>query len=109
VPAQSASYDGRGKLSLDMLCRTWGIAGKPDTIDGGQVGDFAEAGRFDEIAQYCEHDVVATYKVWLRHELFAGRLTPQGHADSEAVLADHISMRGKFHLQAFLASSNAAS
>lgn len=97
-----ASYDGRGKVSLDVLCRTWGIPGKPDTIDGSQVGDFSEAGRFEEIGQYCEHDVVATYKVWLRHELFAGRLTPAGFAESEAALADYIFGAGKFHLHAFL-------
>jgi 3'-5' exonuclease len=104
-----ASYDGRGKVSLDMLCRTWGIPGKPDTIDGSQVSDFAEAGRFNEIAQYCEHDVVATYKVWLRHELFAGRLTPQAYTDSEAALSDHIFLKGKFHLHAFMASGEIAS
>jgi hypothetical protein len=26
-------------------------------------------------AEYCETDVVNTYRVWLRHELFRGRLT----------------------------------
>ncbi len=86
-----------------------GIPGKPDTIDGSQVSDFAEAGRFNEIAQYCEHDVVATYKVWLRHELFAGRLTPQAYTDSEAALSDHIFLKGKFHLHAFMASGEIAS
>lgn len=102
-----ASYDGRGKVSLDVLCRSWGIPGKPDTIDGSQVGDFASAGRFNEIAHYCEHDVVATYKVWLRHELFAGRLTPEGFAQSEDALIEFIFGAGKFHLHAFLAPSKA--
>ncbi len=55
-----------------MSCAEPGYSGKPGTIDGSQVAGFAGDGRFTEIAQYCEHDVVATYKVWLRHELFAG-------------------------------------
>jgi 3'-5' exonuclease len=100
-----ASYDGRGKVSLDTLCRTWGIPGKPDTIDGSQVADFAGDGRFDEIAQYCEHDVAATYLVWLRHELFAGRLTPEGFAQSEDALADYVFAAGKFHLHGFLTAN----
>jgi 3'-5' exonuclease len=97
-----ASYDGRGKVSLDVLCRTWGIPGKPEMIDGSQVSDFAGESRFEEIAQYCEHDVAATYRVWLRHELFTGRLTPDGFAQSERALADFIFERGKLHLHAFL-------
>jgi predicted PolB exonuclease-like 3'-5' exonuclease len=100
-----ASYDGRGKVSLDYLCRVWGIPGKPDTINGSQVAAYAASGRFDEIAQYCEHDVVATYKAWLRHELFAGRLTPEAFARSEDALADYIFGAGKFHLHAFLGAS----
>ncbi len=104
-----ASYDGRGKVSLDVLCRTWNIPGKPGTIDGSQVAGFAGDGRFTEIAQYCEHDVVATYKVWLRHELFAGRLTPEAFARSEDALADYIFCAGKFHLHAFLAPRGTSS
>ena len=38
-----------------------------------------------EVADYCETDVVNTYRVWLRYELFRGRLSgcsfsPQGKA-----------------------------
>jgi 3'-5' exonuclease len=32
-------------------------------------------GKIREIADYCETDVVNTYRVWLRHELFRGKLS----------------------------------
>ena len=32
------------------------------------------AGRILEIADYCKSDVINTYRLWLRHELFRGRL-----------------------------------
>ena len=57
-------------LRLDYLrnsCR------KPDYIDGSQVEQYFAEGRIKMIADYCETDVVNTYRVWLRYELFRGR------------------------------------
>jgi hypothetical protein len=30
-------------------------------------------GRIEEIAEYCESDVINTYRVWLGYELFRGK------------------------------------
>ena len=51
-----------------------GLPGKPDGIDGSQVKAYFNAGRIQEIADYCKSDVTNTYRLWLRHELFRGRL-----------------------------------
>ena len=32
------------------------------------------AGRIDEVARYCESDVLNTYRVWLVYELFRGSI-----------------------------------
>ena len=45
-----------------------GLPGKPDGIDGSEVEKHFLAGRIQNIADYCESDVVNTYRVWLRHE-----------------------------------------
>jgi 3'-5' exonuclease len=57
-------------------------------------------GRIREIAEYCESDVVNTYRVWLRHELFRGRLSALEFDAGEAALVDFIKARGntKSHL-----------
>lgn len=50
-------------------------------------------GRIREIADYCETDVVNTYRVWLRHELFRGRLNESEFSESEKNLAELIKVR----------------
>ena len=53
-----------------------------------------------EIADYCETDIVNTYRVWLRYELFRGRLSEDEYNASEQNLADYIKAHGntKQHL-----------
>jgi 3'-5' exonuclease len=53
-----------------LRCNDLRLAGKPDGIDGGKVEKYFHEGRIKEIAEYCESDVVNTYRVWLRYELF---------------------------------------
>jgi predicted PolB exonuclease-like 3'-5' exonuclease len=47
-----------------------GLPGKPDRMNGSEVERSFLDGKIKEIADYCESDVVNTYRVWLRHELF---------------------------------------
>jgi 3'-5' exonuclease len=69
-----SSFSYGGKVKLDELSRIMGLPGKPDGIDGSQVEAFFNAGRIQEIADYCRSDVINTYRLWLRHELFRGRM-----------------------------------
>jgi len=88
-----ASFDQRAKVSLHELCRVLGFPGKPDGIDGSQVETCYRAGRIKEVSDYCETDVVNTYRAWLRYELFRGNLSPKEHDQSEANLIEHIVCR----------------
>ena len=97
-----ASFDGRAMVSLHELCRVLGFAGKPEGIDGSQVETYYRAGRIKEVAEYCETDVVNTYRAWLRYELFRGTLTPQTFDVSETNLVTWI--RGKAETKAHLLS-----
>ncbi len=69
-----ASFSYGGKAKLDELSRIMGLPGKPDGVDGSQVEAYFNAGRIQDIAEYCRSDVINTYRLWLRHELFRGRL-----------------------------------
>ena len=44
-------------------------------------------GKIKEIADYCETDVVGTYQVWLRYELFRGTLSLNAFEASQRNLA----------------------
>ena len=67
-----------------------GLPGKPKGIDGGEVERYFHEGKIKEIADYCETDIVNTYRVWLRYELFRGRLSKSEYQASELNLAHSI-------------------
>jgi predicted PolB exonuclease-like 3'-5' exonuclease len=50
-------------------------------------------GHIREIAEYCEGDVLNTYRVWLRYELFSGRLPEAAFQASEANLIEFVKAR----------------
>jgi predicted PolB exonuclease-like 3'-5' exonuclease len=85
-----ASFGAQGKASLNELSKIMGLPGKPDGIDGGEVHRFFREGRIKEIADYCETDIVNTYRVWLRYELFRGRLGPAEYEASNRSLAESL-------------------
>ena len=73
-----SSFSPGAKSTLHELCRVMELPGKPDGINGADVDQYFRQGRLREIADYCESDVVNTYRVWLRHELFRGNLAHAG-------------------------------
>jgi predicted CoA-binding protein len=70
-----SSFAPHTKASLNELSKIMGMPGKPEGIDGAEVEPYFLAGKIKEIADYCETDVVNTYRVWLKYELFRGRLS----------------------------------
>jgi 3'-5' exonuclease len=68
------SYRIRG--GIDLLLRTIGLPGKGE-IDGSRVQGLWDAGRLEEIHDYCRRDVVQTYFLFLRIELVRGRLSAE--------------------------------
>lgn len=65
-----SSFSPQGKATLHEMCRVMGLPGKPNGISGADVEKYYREGRISEISDYCETDVVNTYRVWLRYELF---------------------------------------
>lgn len=88
-----ACFSPGGKVSLNDLCRALGFPGKPTDIDGSEVDRYVQEGRIEEVAAYCETDVVSTYRVWLVHELFRGTLSRAEFDASERHLKQFISDR----------------
>jgi hypothetical protein len=60
-------------------------------MSGADVEQFYREAR---IADYCETDVVNTYRVWLHYERFRGRLTDADFQGSEANLVEFIKAHG---------------
>jgi 3'-5' exonuclease len=78
-----SSFSPNSKATLNELSRIMGLPGKPDGIAGGEVERYVREGRIKEVANYCETDVVNTYRIWLRYELFRGALLESELRSSE--------------------------
>src|SRR5262245_40785982 len=88
-----SSFSPNSKATLDELSRIMGLPGKPDGIAGADVERYFREGRIQDIANYCETDVVNTYRIWLRYELFRGRLNEGEFEVSERNLTEFINAR----------------
>ena len=72
-----------------------GLPGKPKGFDGSEVERCYREGKIKEVADYCETDVVGTYQMWLRYELFRGTLSQKAFEASQQNLADFMNARLK--------------
>jgi len=89
-----ASFSSQAKAKLNELRRAMGLPGKPDGMSGAEVEKYYRDGHIREIAEYCESDVLNTYRVWLRYELFRGGLSQADFQASEANLVEFVKARG---------------
>jgi predicted PolB exonuclease-like 3'-5' exonuclease len=89
-----SSFGATAKLRLNELARALGLPGKPNDIDGSQVETLFRAGKVQEIADYCVSDVINTYRIWLRYELFRGVLSEADFERSEQFLEADLGRRG---------------
>jgi predicted PolB exonuclease-like 3'-5' exonuclease len=89
-----SSYSSQAKVSLHELCKVMGLPGKPNGLSGADVDRYHRERRIREIADYCESDVLNTFRVWLRYELFRGGLSYEAFRASEDKLTQFITMRG---------------
>ena len=88
-----SSFNNNGRATLDEISKVLGLPGKPDGVDGSQVEKFVNEGRIGEVATYCKSDLLNTYLIWLRTELFCGAITIQQLEWSEAQ-AYHFAKQG---------------
>jgi predicted PolB exonuclease-like 3'-5' exonuclease len=89
-----SSFSPQANATLHEICKVMGMSGKPVGIHGGEVARYCLEGKIKEVADYCETDIVNTYRVWLRYELFRGRLTNAAFVASETNLHEFIKLRG---------------
>src|SRR6476659_4809264 len=107
-----SSFIPNGKSTLHEISRVMGLPGKPKGFDGSEVERYIREGKIKEIADYCETDVVGTYQVWLRYELFRGTLSQDAFETSQRNLADFVNGRSNIKsacMAQFLAPNTAKS
>ena len=90
-----SSFSHQGRATLHEISRIMGLPGKLKGIDGGDVESHFRECKIKEIAAYCEVDVINTYQVWLRYELFRGKLSESEFEASQWHLAHFMNARSK--------------
>src|SRR5262249_13577312 len=102
-PRRSAKTLGAQKRALKSLTFATSlddsslVFGSVELKDKGlilSVKRYFREGKIKEVADYCETDVVGTYQVWLRYELFRGTLSQSAFEASQRNLADFVNARG---------------
>src|SRR5215471_9451754 len=91
-----SSFSPQGKATLHEISRVMGLPGKPKGFDGGEVERYFHEGKIKEIAGYCQTDIINTYRVWLRYELFRGTLSQDAFGASERDLADFMNRKARY-------------
>jgi predicted PolB exonuclease-like 3'-5' exonuclease len=71
----AATVPRRRRQRSMKFAKSWECKKSQTALHGGEVARYCLDGRIKEVADYCETDIVNTYRVWLRYELFRGRLT----------------------------------
>jgi predicted PolB exonuclease-like 3'-5' exonuclease len=98
-----ALHNGRANAPLDQLARLCGFPGKLG-MDGSQVWPAWQAGRQDEIRDYCETDVANTWLLWCRFQLMRGTLDASAYDDEIALTRSTLAGLPGRHWQEFVAA-----
>jgi 3'-5' exonuclease len=96
-----ASFQVRARASLQDVALLLGLPGKLG-FSGAQVWDAVLAGQLGAVRNYCETDVLNTYLVLLRFELFRGRLDQDAYRQELERLRAWLRASGAAHHQQFL-------
>ena len=103
-----SGYQGRAACALDEIATLCGFPGKMG-MSGAKVWDYVNAGRFDEVRDYCETDVLNTYLVYMRFQLMRGLLTIEDYERECELVRETLAAEEKPHLRAFLDAWDAGS
>jgi predicted PolB exonuclease-like 3'-5' exonuclease len=98
-----SNYQARAAAPLDEIAVMLGFPGKMGK-SGAQVWDQYQAGKIDDIRNYCETDALNTYLVYLRYELIRGNLDEAEWERETELLRSVLHSAGKPHLNEFLAA-----
>lgn len=77
-----SAFGASARPSLMELAALCGFPGKLQGIDGSRVEQMVAEGFIDDVATYCEADVLTTYFVFLRYLLIIGEVSEQAYFSS---------------------------
>ncbi len=89
------------RCKMNEVCSILGIPGKIG-VDGSKVTKMYDAGKLQEIDDYCETDVLNTYLVYLNYQLLIGNINKESFINMNKDLIDYLKIEGKDNFFEFL-------
>lgn len=98
-----SDFGASSRVKMNELCVLLGLPGKID-IDGSGVNDLFDAGKIEEIRNYCETDVINTYLLYLYYQYHIGTLSSNNFEAAKDNLIDYLQTNSvqKPHMENFL-------
>jgi hypothetical protein len=96
-----AGFQVGGRAPLEQVAQLLGLPGKLG-MSGDRVWDYFLEGRINEIADYCETDVLNTYLVYLRFQLTRGLLDRTRYLQEIRTLEAQLENSQDPHIKEFL-------
>ncbi len=86
-----SDFGASARCKLNEVCSIMGFPGKFG-VDGSKVTEMYDAGKLNEIRDYCETDVLNTYLVYLRYQHHTGTLTTENYNIGIKAVLDFIEL-----------------
>lgn len=99
-----SDFGAAARMKMNEVCSVFGLPGKID-VEGSQVQELYDAGKLKEIRDYCELDVVNTYKLYLIYAHHSGLISDSGFEKAKSDLAKFMKTSGEGHFAKFLSES----
>lgn len=84
------------RVRMNEVCAAFGLPGK-FAMDGTQVAELYDAGRMEDIRNYCETDVLNTYLIYLRFMHHYNHLTTAMYNDNIEELHEYLQSKTQKH------------
>ena len=98
-----SNHNTKAEGSLDSVAKGLYLPGKLD-VSGDQVWDLYLEGRIEDIRNYCEHDVLNTYLIFIHYQGMIGKITNEELSSRIHSLKQLLSNTEKQHFQLFLSA-----
>ncbi len=98
-----SDFGASAKVKMNELCAAFGLPGKIG-VDGSQVLEMFDAGRLQEIRNYCETDVINTYLLYLVYQHHVGSMSKEAFKKAKESLCEFLeeNSENKPHFGEFL-------
>ena len=98
-----ANHNTKNQGNLDSVAKGLNLPGKIN-VSGEQVWDLYLESRIEEVRNYCDHDVLNTYLIFIHYQAMIGKINNREYSSKMQSLKKLLSDSDKHHFKLFLSA-----